>query len=104
MSREQISIIKKYIDKILEKIFIKLNYFLYATLIFIVKKLKSDFRVCIDYRAFNIFTIKNKNVSFLIREILAKLYLAKYFSKFNIIVVFNKIRIKEKNEKKKRFF
>ena len=93
--REQISIIKKYIDKILKKKFIKFNYSLYTTLILIVKKLESDFRVCIDYRALNIFTIKNKNVSSLIREILAKLYLVKYFNKFDIIVVFNEIRIKK---------
>ena len=103
LSRKQVSIIKKYIDKILEKKFIKLNYFLYATLILIVKKSKSDFRVYIDYRALNALTIKNRNVLFLIREILAKLYLAKYFSKFDIIVIFNEIRIREKNEKKTTF-
>ena len=98
MSREQVSIIEKYISKIFEKKFIKLNYFLYATLIFIIKKSKSDFRVCIDYRALNIFTIKNKNILFLIRKILARLYLIKYFSKFDIIVVFNEIRIKKRKK------
>ena len=101
MSREQISIIKKYIDKIFEKKIIKFNHFLYATSILIVKKLKSDFRVYIDYRALNVFIIKNKNVSLLIREILARLYLIKYFNKFDIIVVFNEIRIKK--TKKKQF-
>ena len=103
MSREQVSIVKKYIDKIFEKKFIKFSHFLYATSILIVKKLKSDLRVCIDYRALNALTIKNRNVSSLIREILARLYLTKYFSKFDIIVVFNEIRIKEKNEKKTIF-
>ena len=102
MLREQISIIKKYIDKILEKKFIKLNYFLYATSIFIIKKLKNDFRIYIDYRALNTFTIKNKNALSLIREILARLYLTKYFNKFDIIVVFNEIRIKK--NKKNDFF
>ena len=99
LSREQVSIVKKYIDKIFEKKFIKLSHSLYATSIFIVKKLKSDFRIYIDYRALNALIIKNRNVSFLIREILARLYLTKYFSKFDIIVVFNEIRIKKKRKK-----
>ena len=99
MSRKQVSIVKKYIDKIFEKKFIKLSHSLYATSIFIVKKLKSDFRIYIDYRALNALIIKNRNVSFLIREILARLYLTKYFSKFDIIVVFNEIRIKKKRKK-----
>ncbi len=49
--------------------------------------------ICINYRDFNILTIKNYNILLLIREILQQLYKIKYYNKFDIIVVFNKIRI-----------
>ena len=69
----------------------------------IIKKLDDNLRIYIDYRALNALTIKNRNTSLLIRETLAKLYTVKIFSKFDIIIAFNKIRIK-KDEKKKTAF
>ena len=45
-------------------------------------------------------TIKNRNALPLIKEIIIKLYFAKIFIKFDIIIIFNKIRIKKDNEEK----
>ena len=59
----------------------------------IVKKSNKDLRVYINYRALNALIIFNKNVLSLIKEILAKLYIARIYNKFNIIAIFNKIRI-----------
>ena len=87
----------------LGKEYIRLSISLYIVLVLIIKKLDGDLRICIDYRALNTLTIKNRNTSFLIRKTLAKLYTTKIFSKFDIIIVFNKIRIK-KDEKKKTAF
>ncbi len=56
--------------------------------------------VCVDYRDFNALTIKNCNILLLIREILQQLYKIKYYSKFDIIVVFNKIQIRFDNKYK----
>ena len=56
-----------------------------------MKKLDKGLRIYIDYRTLNVLIIKNCNVFLLIRDILAKLYIVKIYSKFNIIVVFNKI-------------
>jgi len=50
-------------------------------------------RVYIDYKNLNTLTIKNRNTLLLIWEILQQLCKIKYYNKFNIIVVFNKIRI-----------
>ena len=52
---------------------------------------------------FNEITIKNKYLLFLIQEILNRLVKIKYFTKLNIVVVFNKIRMVE-NEKWKTVF
>ena len=86
------------------KKYIKLNIFLYAILILIIKKFNNDLRICIDYRVFNKLIIKNRNALFLIREILIKFYIFKIYNKFNIIITFNKIKIKKNNKKKIAFF
>ena len=59
----------------------------------IIKKSNKDLRVYINYRALNALIIFNKNVFLLIKEILVKLYAARIYSKFDIIAIFNKIRI-----------
>ena len=96
-------IVKKYVEKMLGKNYIRLSTLLYAILILIIKKLDGDLRICINYRTLNILTIKNRNILSLIRETLLKLYIVKIYSKFNIIVIFNKIRIKEDEKKKTAF-
>ena len=53
-----------------------------------------------NYRIFNKLIIKNRNVSFLIRDILIYLYYIKIYNKFDIIIVFNDIRIRFDDEKK----
>ena len=71
--------------------------------ILIVKKPEEGFQVCVDYCAFNALTIKNWNTFSLIRKIFAYFSLAKIYSKFVIIIAFNEIYIRDKNEKKTAF-
>lgn len=59
--------------------------------------------MCVDYRALNALTLKNRNAPPLIREILARLCAAKIYSKFDIIAAFNEIRMKEGDEEKTDF-
>ena len=59
--------------------------------------------MCINYRALNTLTIKNRNVSSFIRETLTRLCSTKYFNKFDIIVAFNEIRMRDDDEKKTIF-
>ena len=102
MLRQQTLIIKKYIDNILKKNFIRLNFFEYVALVLIVKKSKNKFRVCVNYKALNAITIKNRNAFSLIKKTLVQLCRAKIYNKFNIIAIFKKIKIK-KNEYKTTF-
>ena len=104
MFREQILVIKKYIDEMLEKEYIRSSTLFYVVSILIVKKLDDGLRLCVNYRALNTLIISNRNASPLIKEILIKLYAARIYSKFDIIVIFNKIRVKDKHEKKMAFF
>ena len=88
----------------LNKKYIKSSTFSYVAFIFIVKKLNKDFWIYIDYCVFNLLIIKNYNALFLIKKTLIKLYIIKIFNKFDIIITFNEIRIKEKDVKKNRLF
>ena len=80
----------------LNKNFIKLNFFEYAISILIIKKFENDLRMCVDYKIFNILIIKNKNAFSLIKKILTKLCSIKIYNKFDIIIAFNEIRIQKK--------
>ena len=87
----------------LGKGFIRLSSSLYTVLVLIIKKSNGGLRVYINYRALNTLTIKNRNALPLIREILARLYVARIYTKFDIIAAFNKIRMKPGEEEKTTF-
>ena len=95
--------VKEYVKDILGKGYIRPSTSPYTIPVLIMKKPDSGLRICIDYRALNTLTIKNRNAPPLIRETLARLYAAKVFIKFNIIAAFNKIRIKAEEEEKTAF-
>ena len=101
--RDQIKMIKKYIDDMLSKNFIKLSFSEYVASILMMKKFENDLKVCVDYKVLNALIIKNRNAFSLIRETLIRLCSTKIYSKFDIIVAFNEVRIKKKNEKKTAF-
>ena len=103
ISREQATVVKKYIDNMLKKGYIRPSILPYTAPVLIVKKPDGGLRVYVDYRALNLLTIKNRNIPPLIREILSRLCKAKVYSKFDIIAAFNKIRIKEGHKIKTAF-
>ena len=59
MSKDELLVVKKYINKYLDKGFICLSIFLAAAPIFLAKKLGGGIRFCINYRGFNTIIIKN---------------------------------------------
>ena len=73
LSREQTLIIKIYIDDMRQKNFIKYNFSSYAASVLIVKKSNEDLWICVNYQIFNNITIKNRNASSLLWNILARL-------------------------------
>ena len=103
LSRDQALVVKKYIDDMLGKGYIRPSTSEYAAPVLIVKKPDGGLRVCIDYRALNAVTIKNRNTPPLIRDTLARLCTARIYSKFDIIAAFNEIRMRKGDEKKTAF-
>ena len=60
MSKDELLVIKKYINKYLDKGFIHPSIFLVAAFIFLAKKLGGGIQFCINYRGLNAITIKNQ--------------------------------------------
>ena len=68
-----------------------------------MKKLDKGFKIYINYRIFNALIILNRNISSLIKETLFKFYIIKIYNKFDIIIIFNEIRVKKDYKKKINF-
>jgi hypothetical protein len=68
-----------------------------------VPKSDNSLRLCVDYRALNKVTVKNRYPLFLINETLDRLIGAKIFTKLDFRDVYHRIRIKRGNEWKTAF-
>ncbi|MCI40066.1 retrotransposon protein, partial [Trifolium medium] len=60
MSASELNELKKQLEELLEKRFIRLSVSLWGAPVLLVKKKHGSMRLCIDYRQLNKVTIKNK--------------------------------------------
>ena len=90
---------KKYLKKNLQKNFIVFNQVAYVSSILFAIKFNDQLRLCVNYRRLNHITKRNRYFISLIEKILIKMQDCKYLIKLNIISIFNKFRMNEKNEK-----
>ena len=91
MSRNELQVLKKYLKKNLSKGFIWASSLPAAAPVLFVKKHGGGLWFCVDYRVLNALTVTNKYTLPLIKETLDRLCKAVYFTKLNIVAVFNKI-------------
>jgi len=73
MSKDELLVIKKYIDEHLNKGFICPSILPAAAPILLAKKPGGGIRFCVNYRGLNAITIKNRYLVPLIRETLERL-------------------------------
>jgi hypothetical protein len=98
ISEDKLLVLRKFLDENLTKGFIRTSVLPVVLLVLFAKKPGGSFCFCIDYHALNTITIKNHYPLPLIQEILVRLSKAKIYIKLDIIIVFNRIRIAEKQE------
>jgi hypothetical protein len=98
LSPAELSCVKKWIDEMLDKGFIRESTSPAAAPLLLAAKPGGGVRICHDYRGLNTVTIKNRYPLPLIRETLDALCGAKYFTKLDVIAAFNRIRIAEGHE------
>ncbi|WVZ89723.1 hypothetical protein U9M48_036088 [Paspalum notatum var. saurae] len=87
--------LKKQLDELLEKGFIRDSVSPWGAPVLFVKKKDGTIRMCIDYRDLNAVTIKNKYPLPRIDDLLDRLKGAKHFSKIDLRSGYHQMRIRE---------
>jgi hypothetical protein len=77
MSKYELLLIKKYLQKHLNKKFIETSIASYASFILFAKKFDEELRFCVDYRKLNVIIKKNRYFISFIAETIAKLFKAR---------------------------
>ncbi|KAF7573021.1 hypothetical protein PtrM4_079260 [Pyrenophora tritici-repentis] len=103
LTRTETEAVKKYIDDMLQKGLIKASNSPFASPVLIVKKPGGGLRICVDYRALNNVTKKNRNAPPAIKETLARMAKVQIMSLVDVVAAFNTVRIKEGDEEKTAF-
>ena len=84
LSKNKLSVLRVYIDKYLANGFIRPSKSPADAPILFISKLNRNLRLCVDYRGFNNFTIKNWYPLFLVGKSLNSFRQAKQFTKLNL--------------------
>ena len=95
--------LKKHLADLLAKGFIKPSTSPFGAPVLFVHKKEGTLRLCVDYRALNKITIKNRYPLPRIEELMDRLAGAKYFSKIDLYSGYHQIRIKKEDTYKTVF-
>ena len=93
LSQQQLKVLREELDRLLELGLIRPSISPYGAPVLFVPKKDGTLRMCIDYRALNKQTIKNRYPLPRIDEMLDRLYKAQYFSKIDLRSGYHQIRI-----------
>ncbi|KAH0604494.1 uncharacterized protein H6S33_006871, partial [Morchella sextelata] len=103
LSQTELKALRKYLDENLPKGFIRASKSPAGAPILFVKKSDGTLRLCVDYRGLNAITVKNRYPLPLLKETLAKLSKAQYYTKLDLRWGYNQIRVAEGDEWKTAF-
>src|SRR4051812_4725332 len=95
--------VNQQVTELLQKGFIRPSKFPYASSVIFVAKKDGSLRMCVDYRALNKITIKNRYPLPRIDEILDRLKGAEVFFKLDLASGYHQIQIAEGDEQKTAF-
>jgi hypothetical protein len=98
LSEKELTVLREYINENLKKGYIRFSTLLARYLVLFVSKLNGKLRICVDYRQFNVITIKNRYILPLIYEMQDRIKEFKIFIKIDIRERYYKIRIKKSEE------
>ena len=103
MSEVELRELRKNLDENLAKGYIRPSKSEFASPVLFVKKRNGDLRLCVEYRALNSITKKNRYPLLRIDELLDQLRSARLFTKLDLRSAYNLVRIREGDEHKTAF-
>ncbi|XP_047148657.1 uncharacterized protein LOC124820912, partial [Vigna umbellata] len=103
MAPAELAELKKQIEDLMDKKFIRPSVSPWGAPVLLVKKKDGSSRLCIDYRQLNKLTIKNKYPLPRIDDLLDQLHGASVFSKMDLRSGYHQIRVKEGDIQKTAF-
>ena len=95
--------LKRQLTELMDKGYVQESKSPYGAPVLFVKKKDGSMRMCIDYRALNKITIKNKYPLPRIDELLDRLLGAKYYSKIDLRSGYWQVRIADQDVHKTAF-
>jgi hypothetical protein len=99
----QTTFLRRWLDEELSKGFIRPSKSPYPCPTFLIEKKNGDYRVVQNYKTLNEFTIPDKHPLPLITNLIEQLNRKMLFTKFNIQMGYNNIRIADGNQEKAAF-
>ena len=102
-SHKELKVLWEYLQDQLPRIFIRYSSTSAGEPVLFVKKSDGRLRLFVDYRGLNEITIKNRYPLPLLQETLSRLSQAKYYTKLDLRVSYNLVRIAEGKERKSTF-
>lgn len=103
LSQDQLSVLKHYLSEALRKGWIRPSKSPAGAPILFAPKADGSLRLCVDYRALNKITVKDKYPLPLISEILDRLSGSQIYTKLDLKDAYHRIRIKQGHEWKTAF-
>ncbi|KAL0545180.1 hypothetical protein IC582_020327 [Cucumis melo] len=100
MAPPKLAELRKQLDELLNAGFIRPAKAPYGASVLFQKKKDGSLRLCIDYRALNKLTVRNKYPLPIITDLFNRLHGAKYFSKLDLRSGYYQVRIVEGDEPK----
>ena len=98
MTQDELVVLKATLTDLLDKNFIRVSHSSAAAPVLFVRKPGGGLRFCVDYRALNAITKKDRYPLPLIHETLNQIGKARWFTKLDVSAAFHKIRIAEGKE------
>ena len=103
LSSAELDEMKRQIDTLLEQGWIRPSSSPYGAPILFIPKKDGKWRMCIDYRALNKITVKNRYPLPKVEELMDRLHGAKYFSKIDLASGYHQIRVQDSDIHKRAF-